>query len=144
MAKIKSLLLQSLKLLIDINFYVSVVVLVVGCLFSAVPEYSFFEFNEELFGAMVNNLKMMMLYLAATECVILAYCFFTGKYHFTVLIGFFLILMIGSLQFYGEVNSVDIDENLPLFFLYVGLSHLLFGLKTSLINSLMATEQHHV
>jgi len=137
----KSLFLQSIKLLIDLNFYISVAVLITGCLFSISPQLSFFEFNEELFGALVNNLRIMMLYLAATECVILLYCFFTKKYQFSVLIGFFLILMIGSLQFYGEVNNVDIDANLPSFFLYVGISHILFGLKTSLVNS--ATVHQH-
>jgi len=133
----KALFWQGITMLIDLNFFISVAIFITGCAFSASPSYSFFEFNEELFGALINNLRIMMLYLAATECVILTYCYFTKKYQFTVLIGFFLILMIGSLQFYGEVNTVEIDPNLPLFLLYVGLSHIVFGAKTTIVNNLL-------
>ena len=139
--KMKPLCLQFIKLLIDANFYISVGVLITGCLFSVSPAHSFFEFNEELYGALINNLRIMMLYLAATEVVILAFCFFTKKYQFTILIGFFLILMIGSLEFYGEVNNVETDPNLPMFFLYVGISHILFGAKT-IIDGSLSTHQH--
>jgi len=47
-------------------------------------------------------------------------------------VGFFLILMIGSMEFYGEINTIEIDENFPLFFLYTGLSHILFGIMVNI------------
>ena len=47
-------------------------------------------------------------------------------------VGFFLILMIGSIEFYGEINAVAIDENFSLFFLYTGLSHILFGVMVGI------------
>ena len=46
--------------------------------------------------------------------------------------GVFLILMIGSMEFYGEINDVEIDEDFPLFFLYTGLSHILFGVMVGI------------
>ena len=88
---------------------------------------SFFEFNEDLYSALNNNLRMIMVYLAMTECIILGYCFFRKNFQVMIPMGFFLILMIGSMEFYGEINMVAIDNNFPLFFLYTGLSHILFG-----------------
>lgn len=120
--------LKVIKLLVSANFYVAVLLLVVGGLLSVSDSYSFFQFNEDLYGALDNNLRMMMFYLAITEIVILIYCWLAKNYKALVLVGFFLILMIGSLQFYGEVNTVDIDESFPLFLLYIGISHIVFGI----------------
>jgi len=64
-------------------------------------------------------LRMIMVYLAMTESVILGYCFFRKNFQVMIPVGFFLILMIGSMEFYGEINSIEIDENFPLFFLYL-------------------------
>jgi hypothetical protein len=94
--------------------------------------YSLFEFNQELYGELDSNLKMTMAYIAITELVICAYCFFSKKTQAFVLVGFFLILMVGSVHFYGQINDVEIDENLSLFFLYTGASHLLFGVTSNL------------
>ena len=127
---IASKCLQGCKILIEVNFYISVIVLIVGSLLSASGSYSIFEFNEELYGALDNNLRMIMVYLAMTEAVIFSYCFFKGHFQVMISVGFFLILMIGSMAFYGEINTVAIDENFPMFFLYTGLSHSLFGVMT--------------
>jgi hypothetical protein len=119
--------LQSIKFLFEINFYLSVFVLIAGGILSASGSYSLFEFNEDLYGALDNNLRMIMVYLAMTEAVILGYCFFRKNFQVMIPVGFFLILMIGSMEFYGEINSIEIDDNFPLFFLYTGISHILFG-----------------
>jgi hypothetical protein len=76
---------------------------------------------------MSNNLRLIMLYLGITELIVCAYCFLTQRIQFFIPVGFFLILMIGSIKFYGEVNNVEVDENFPLFFLYTGISHVVFG-----------------
>jgi hypothetical protein len=124
--------IQSIKFLLEVNFYISVIVLIAGGMFSASGSYSIFEFNEELYGALDNNLRMIMVYLAMTESVILGYCFFRKNFQVMIPVGFFLILMIGSMEFYGEINSIEIDENFPLFFLYTGLSHILFGVMVGI------------
>lgn len=36
------------------------------------------------------------------------------------------------MEFYGEINDVEIDEDFPLFFLYTGLSHILFGVMVGI------------
>ncbi len=124
--------IQSIKYLLEVNFYISVIVLIAGGTLSVSGSYSIFEFNEELYGALANNLRMIMVYLVMTESVILGYCFFTKNFRVMILVGFFLILMIGSMAFYGEINDVEIDEDFPLFFLYTGLSHILFGVMVGI------------
>jgi hypothetical protein len=119
---------QVLKFLVDANFYISVLVLVYGGLTAITENYSVFEFNEDLFGAMHNNLRIALLYLAAMEIVICLFCFVSHQPKMMVFVGYFLVMMLGSLAFYGKINSVPIDNNIPLFFLYTGVSHILFGL----------------
>lgn len=119
--------MQAIRLLIEVNFYFAVVALMFASICS-VTDASFFEFNEALYGALDNNLRMMMVNLGITEAVVLGYCWFSKSFRYMVLVGFFLLLMIGSLEFYGEVNTVAIDANFSLFFMYTGLSHMLFGL----------------
>lgn len=119
--------IQSVKLLLTLNFYISVIVLIAGSLLSVSEKYSIFEFNEELYGALNNNLLIMMVYLAITEIIILGYCFFNKNFQVLIVVGFFLILTSGSMEFYGQVNTIKIDNNFYPFFLYTGLSHILFG-----------------
>ena len=126
--------LQSIKFLLEVNFYISVIVLIVGGFLSVSGNYSIFEFNEDLYGALDNNLRMIMVYLAMTEVVILGYCYFRKNFQVMIPVGFFLILMIGSMEFYGEINTIDIDENFPLFFFYTGISHILFGVMAGIEN----------
>jgi hypothetical protein len=122
-----TILFKSIKLLLEANFYISVIVLIAGCLLSVSDSHSIFEFNEDLYGALDNNLRIIMIYLAMTESMILMYCFFKHNFQVMIPVGFFLVMMIGSMRFYGEINSISIDENFSLFFLYTGISHILYG-----------------
>jgi hypothetical protein len=133
--------IKSIKLLLEVNFYISVIVLIAGGMLSVSGSYSIFEFNEDLYGALDNNLRMIMVYLAVTEIVILIYCFLRKNFQVMIPVGFFLILMIGSMEFYGEINTIEIDENFPLFFFYTGLSHILFGVMAGIERN--NTEAHN-
>jgi hypothetical protein len=123
---------QVAKFFTDANFYISVIFLVYGGLTAITENYSIFEFNEDLFGIMHNNLRIALLYLAMTEVVICVYCFISNQPKMMLFVGYFLIMMMGSSTFYGKVNSIPIDNNIPLFFLYTGISHIIFGLLSSL------------
>lgn len=110
----------------------SVMLLIVGSLLSLSDRYSLFDFNQELYGELINNIRIIMVYLALTEIAICIYCMVRKNTQAFVLVGFFLILMLGSVYFYGEINDVEIDEDLYLFFLYTGVSHILFGILSNL------------
>lgn len=120
-------LFQSINFLVKTNFYISAIVLVVGCLLSTTENHSIFEFNEDLYGAIGNNIRVIMVYLAINELAILLYCFLTKNARIMFAVGLFLILLIGSLEFYAEINAIEFDQNLRLFFLYTGISHLVYG-----------------
>jgi len=119
--------LQVAKVIIQINFCASVVVLMAGCLLSLTPTQSVFNFNEDIYGEMAGSLRIMMLYLGVTEALICLYCLFSKKAVLLVIVGAFLILMIGSLEFYGRINNVEIDPDFVPFLVYTGLSHIVFG-----------------
>lgn len=122
-----SKVMEVTKFFAEANFYISVLVLVFGGLTAITQNYSVFEFNEDLFGAMHNNLRIALLYLAMTEIVVCLYCFATKQPKLMLFVGYFLIMMMGSLAFYGKINGVPIDTNIPVFFLYTGVSHIIFG-----------------
>ncbi len=127
-----SKIFQSIEVVLVVNFFISVVLLTAGSMLSLSDRYTLFEFNQELYGELVGNLKITLVYVAITEMIICAYCFFSKKTQAIILVGFFLILMVGSVHFYGEINDVEMDTNLSLFFLYIGVSHILFGVMSSL------------
>ena len=124
--------MQVTKFFVDANFYLSVIVLVYGGLTAITENYCIFEFNEDLFGAMHNNLRIALLYMAMTEVVVCLFCFVTNQPKMMIFVGYFLIMMLGSSAFYGEINSVPIDGDIFVFFLYTGVSHIVFGLFSGL------------
>lgn len=126
-----STIAKCVRFLLEANFCIAVIVLIGGAVLSMTGAYEIFEFNEDLYGALANNLRVMMFYLALCETIICIYCYITQSFQFAVLVGFFLVLMIGSLEFYGKINNVEIDPNFTVYFLYTGISHILFGIAVS-------------
>lgn len=126
-----NLTLKGLKLIVEANFYLSVSVMLAICLLTFTGSSPVFILNDELYGPLANNFRIMLLYLAISEVIICFFCFITKKFEVVLIVGFFLIMAIGSLKFYGTTNNVEIDSNLFLFFLYTGFSHILFGITVS-------------
>lgn len=123
---------HSLDLILAVNFVISVLLLIMGCLLSLSDRYSLFDLNQDLYGELMSNFKITLVYVAITELIVCTYCFFSKKSQYFILVGFFLILMIASVHFYSEINNVEIDENFSLFLLYIGVSHILFGVMSDL------------
>lgn len=126
--------LQVTKFFVSANFYISVLVLVYGGITAITENYGMFQFNEDLYGAMHNNLRMALLYLGMTEVVVCIFCFVTNQPRLMMFVGYFLLMMLGSLTFYGKINTVMVDNNILLFFLYTGISHVAFGLMSAFSN----------
>ena len=104
-----------------------------GALAQSRKTTAFFRFNEDLFGAMHNNLRIALLYLGMTEIVVFIFSWVTKQPKLMIFVGYFLLMMLGSLSFYGKINTVPIDKNILLFFLYTGISHIAFGLMSGLV-----------
>jgi len=58
--------MQITKFFADANFYISVIVLVYGGISAITENYSIFEFNEDLFGA-IHNLLILFGQQAAQD-----------------------------------------------------------------------------
>jgi hypothetical protein len=54
------------------------------------------------------------------------------RFQAIILTGFFLILITGSVEFYGQINEVPIDPDYPLFLLYIGIPHNLSGMPANI------------
>lgn len=114
------------------NYYVSLLVTLVCAVMSMAGNQSMFDMNGDLYGPLANNLRLMMLYLVFAEFSIFLYCFKKGSYKELTVLGLFLILLIGALEFYGRINNLPIDEKYHLFFLYTGFSHIFYGILSSI------------
>lgn len=134
---------QTLKFLVTANFYLSVIVLMVGGISSVSGSDAIFEFNMEFYNPLLNNLRIMMIYLAISEISVCVYCFLKDKFQAIILAGFFLVLITGLLEFYGQINEIPIDPNYPPFFLYIGFSHILFGVLTN-IGKTLVNQRHEM
>lgn len=119
--------IKGAQYVIDTNFYISLVLMSFGSMLSLTENYSIFEFNAEIYGELANSLREIMVYLAFTEIMVFLFCFLTKQYQHFIFVGFFLIVMIGSLQFYGQINNIETDPNLDICLLYAGISHIAFG-----------------
>lgn len=124
-----------LKWIIEINFFISVIVLIAGGILSISDDGSIFEFNVDLYGPLANNLRMMLIYLAFTEVFLCIGCWLLGKTQFFILSGFSLALLTGSLRVYSIINDIEVDPDLSIFFTYTGLSHIAYGLTAYILKS---------
>ncbi|MSP28614.1 MAG: hypothetical protein EXR80_09505 [Methylococcales bacterium] len=76
-------LFQTLEVILTINFFISVMLLIAGSMLSLSDRYSLFEFNQELYGELIGNLKITLVYIAITEIII------SKKTQVIIFIGFF-------------------------------------------------------
>ncbi len=123
--------LTVVKILVQVNFNAAVIFLLIVSVFSIAGSEFFFSDLADLYGPLAGNLRMMLAYLCLTEVAVYSYCRYSHNNQGLVVLGIFLLFLILSLQFYGYINQIPIDKNYYGFFLYLGLSHILFGAFSS-------------
>lgn len=113
--------------MLQVNFNAAVILLLISGAATVLGNPLFFEDISDLYGPLANNMRLMMFYLCLIQIAV--YSFYTLSNSPTVLaaLGIFLLLLIGSLEFYSVINQIEVDENYRLLFIYSGLSHLLYG-----------------
>lgn len=119
--------LSALRLICAVNFKASLTFLLLVSVISVLDQPIFFDDYSDLYGPMIGNLRLMLLYLAISDFAVYGYCRFSGNYQAILLLGVFFLTLILAVEFYGVLNQVPIDENYAWFFLYLGLSHLGYG-----------------
>lgn len=119
--------LNLLQLLLQINFNVSVIFVLVVSLMSLAGSDMFFENNSDLYGPLANNLRMVLFYLCFVQLAVYGFYQMSSNYAAVFTLGAFLLILIVSLQFYSIINQIEIDPSYQQIFLYAGLSHVLYG-----------------
>lgn len=118
--------------LLEVNHYISSS-LFVFFIFLLLSGYDDLEMsNYELFGPLANNLAIVLVYLVLIEVMITLLCMRKNSYVGVMILGFFYILLIGSLEFYATMNQIPMTSVLRSMLLYVGLSHIGFGIFSQL------------
>lgn len=120
-------ILPSIKKLSVINFNAAVIFLLVVSISSAIGSTFFFENNSDLYGPLASNLRLMLIYLTLSQFFVYFFCSYCKSCRLLLPVGLFWLMLIGSIEFYGMVNQISIDENYPWFFLYMGISNLAYG-----------------
>lgn len=124
----KDFFIQVGDFIIKTNFAIAVTLLVGATALTLNGEYTVFDNNSDLYGPLANNLSLMLFYLTVGEINILLYCWFRQKQVSLIWVGFFYLSVIGGLEIYSNVNQIPLDPSYDIFFLYQGLSHILFGI----------------
>lgn len=117
-----------LRLLLAVNFNAAVIFLLIVSVLSAMGSHMFFEDYGDLYGPMDNNLRLMLIYLSVSELAIYSFCRYSENFSVMVVMGLFLLLCSFGIEVYSDINEVVVDENYFWFFVYLGLSHLCYGL----------------
>jgi hypothetical protein len=119
--------LNLLQILLKVNFNASVIVLIISSLLSLTGNTLLIDDNNDLYGPVANNLRLVMFYLCLMQ--ISVYGFYQMSCNFAALIGLgvFMLCLMGALEFYSVVNQIEIDQSYQPLFVYSGLSHLLYG-----------------
>lgn len=124
--------LNLLKLVLAVNFNAAMIFLLLVAVISAIGNAPIFEDQSDIYGPMASNLRLMLIYLCLTELAVYSFCRFGENYQGLFVLGIFLLFLAVSIELYGAINQIPIDENYRWFFLYLGLSHVGFaGLKSA-------------
>lgn len=119
--------LNVLQTVLQVNFNASVIFVLLVSFLSLTGSEFFFEDTSDLYGPLANNLRFVLLYLCFVQLAVYGFYQMSSNYAAVFALGAFLLVLMVSLEFYGRVNQIDIDENYQRVFLYAGLSHLLYG-----------------
>lgn len=119
--------LNVVKVLLQVNFNASVIFVLLASLLTLTGSEFFFENNSDLYGPLANNLRMVLVYLFLVQLAVYAFYQVSSNYGAVVVLGTFLLILIGALEFYCTINQIEVDENYQCLFLYAGLSHFLYG-----------------
>lgn len=119
--------INTAQFLLRINFIAAMFSLVIAAVSTLAGSERFFQNGAELYGPLANNLRVVLLYLCFVQVAVCVFYFSHRNYMAVVSFGFILLVMMIALDFYAEVNHLQIDSAYKQLFLYSGLSHIAYG-----------------
>lgn len=130
MFNFKDIFLKSADILIKANFAIATILLAVVAFLAVTNNEILFEDSEEfadLYGPLASNLRIILVYVGIAGATVATYCWYNQKQHFLFGVGFFYLFLIAGFAIYGDINQIPIDPQYNSFFLYQGVSHIVFG-----------------
>ncbi len=117
-----------LKYSLEANYYLAILVGFAAAIMAISGNEGFLNTGEGFYNPLINNLKIMLAYMMLAESSVFCFCFIKRRYTELVIVGVLLLLIPVGLEFYAQVNQLEIDDTFNIFFLYTGLSHVFYGL----------------
>ncbi|GAB6068717.1 hypothetical protein JCM13664_20380 [Methylothermus subterraneus] len=112
--------------LIRANFYVAVLLSVVGGLLTLLkPDWVFPEIMQ-IYGPLTRNLLIIVFYLVVTQILLWAFRYRQSGYLEALLMGGMLLMSALGIPFYSQINGLPVNLALVLGLAYCGLSHVLY------------------
>jgi hypothetical protein len=124
-----------LQLFLQVNFNASVIFLVIASALTFSGSELIIASNQDIYGPLVNNMRFVLFYLCLMQLSVYGIYRAKNSYAAVLIFGVFLLFLMGSLEFYCEINQIEVDGNYQQIFLYVGLSHAFYGVKRLLLDS---------
>ncbi|MCX8049460.1 MAG: hypothetical protein N3A55_07350 [Methylohalobius sp.] len=109
-----------------INFYLAVLLSVIGGAIVLVKPDLIFPEIMQIYGPLARNLLIIVLYLLVFQLLLWAFCYRRSGYLEALIMGGALLIAALGIPFYSHVNGLPISLPLVLGMAYCGLSHLLY------------------
>lgn len=119
--------LNVLQLILQVNFNASAIFVLIVSAMSIAGSEIFFEDGSDLYGPLANNMRFVLFYLCLIQLAVYGFYKISSNYGAVLSLGVFFLFLTGSLEFYAEINQIEIDDRYRQVFLYSGLSHLFYG-----------------
>ena len=116
-----------LQLFLQVNFNASVIFLLIASVLTLTGSELLIASDQDLYGPLVNNMRFILFYLCLMQVAVYGMYRAKKSYAAVLFLGVFFLLLMGSLEFYCEINQIEVDGNYQQIFLYVGLSHAFYG-----------------
>lgn len=112
--------------LIWANFYLSVLLSVIGGGVVLLRPDSVFPEVMQIYGPLARNLLIVVFYLVAIQLVLWAFCYRRSGYLEALIMGGVFLMSALGIPFYSWVNDLPVSLTLVWGMAYCGLSHILY------------------
>ncbi|GAB4361983.1 MAG: hypothetical protein Kow0060_17960 [Methylohalobius crimeensis] len=115
-----------MQAVIRINFYISVLISVVGGLFVLLKPGLVFPEMMQIYGPLGRNLLVIVFYLVAIQFLLWMFRYHHKDYLEALFMGALFLLAAAGIPFYSRINGIPLSVPLVIGLTYCGVSHLLY------------------